>query len=126
MAEFGDLGLVTAVDQSALAAYCQSFARWQQAEIEVEQYGLTIKEPITSRYTNEITGYRVKKNPVVTVAQQERAAMIATGRLFGLDPASRANTAVPDQDHKEIDGTSFSDVSWGIEDENESESDAIN
>ena len=96
MDNFSDLGLVTAPDQSALAAYCQAYARWVQAEADVEKLGLLINEPIKSRYTGEVTGVRIKKNPAVTVAQQERQAMLTAGRLFGLNPAARSVLAVPE------------------------------
>ncbi len=95
MAEFGETGLVTGPDRATLAAYCQAYARWQMAEQEVQQHGQLIQEPIVTRSGN-ISGSRWKKNPAVTVARDERAAMIAAGRLFGLNPSSRASISVPD------------------------------
>lgn len=111
MAEFGDLGLVTSVDRSALAAYCQAFALWRQASDEVEKTGITVQEPIISRYTGQITGHRIKKHPALTVLQQERAAMIAAGRLFGMDPNSRNSVVVPDRPPVDPLETDLSDFS---------------
>lgn len=112
MAEFGDLGLVTSVDQSALAAYCQAFALWRQASDEVEQTGITVREPIISRYTGQVTGHRIKKNPALTVLQQERAAMLSAGRLFGFDPSSRNSLVVPDRAADADDPYSVNDISF--------------
>lgn len=95
MKEFADTGLVTAPDQSALAAYCQAYARWKQAEEQVQRDGQLIQEAIVTRSGN-ISGYRWKKNPAVTIAKDERAAMLTAGRLFGLSPSSRASMHVPD------------------------------
>jgi P27 family predicted phage terminase small subunit len=101
MEGFGETRLVTGPDQATLAAYCQSYARWVQAEQDVEQRGQLIQEPIVTRSGN-ISGYRWKKNPSVTVAKDERACMIAAGRLFGLNPSSRASISLPDTTPDEL------------------------
>jgi P27 family predicted phage terminase small subunit len=95
MTEFRDTGLVTAADQAALASYCQSYARWRQAEEQIESEGQLIREPIVTRSGN-VSGYRTKKHPAVTVAKDERAAMLTAGRLFGMTPASRSSIHAPE------------------------------
>lgn len=91
------LDLLKATDQAALEAYCQSYARWVTAEQQVEAEGQLVKEPIVTRSGN-VSGYRWKKNPAVTIAKDERAAMLAAGRLFGLNPSSRASIHAPSPD----------------------------
>ena len=123
MAEFGDLGLVASVDQSALAAYCQAFALWPQASDEVQKTGITVREPIVSRYTGEVTGHRVKKNPALTILQQERAAMLAAGRLFGFDPSSRSSISAPVGQHpSSVESDNLSDYSFDAREDDASES----
>src|SRR5919108_3560121 len=41
--ELRALGLLTAVDRAALAAYCQSYARWRQAEEVLSRRGLVVE-----------------------------------------------------------------------------------
>jgi P27 family predicted phage terminase small subunit len=94
MAELSHLDMLKATDQAALAAYCQSYARWITAESAVEAEGQLIREPVVTRSGN-ISGYRMKKNPAVTIAKDERACMLSAGRLFGLSPVSRAAIHTP-------------------------------
>jgi len=107
--EFSELGLLTAPDMAALAAYCQAYARWRTAEETVQHEGQMVKEPIVTRSGNSTGRYRRKKHPAVTVAKDERAAMLQAGRLFGLDPASRGRISAPQQDAPEPD-EDFSDL----------------
>jgi hypothetical protein len=39
------LGLVTQLDRSALAAYCDAYSRWAAASIEIQHFGLILKSP---------------------------------------------------------------------------------
>jgi len=94
VAELAHLDMLRSTDQSSLAAYCQSYARWVEAEKQVSKEGQMVKEPVVTR-SGTVTGYRWKKHPAVTIAKDERAAMIATGRLFGLSPSSRSAIHAP-------------------------------
>lgn len=81
--ELDRLGLITVVDRVALAAYCQSFARWYLAEKERTVGGDT---HVTQ------TGYEAVR-PCVTISQKERQLMRAFLSDFGLTPASRTRVA---------------------------------
>lgn len=96
LAEFADTGLITMVDTSALAAYCQAYARWRQAEEQVQRDGQIVREPIVTRSGNLTGKFRRRKHPAVTIARDERMAMIAAGRLFGFDPTSRTRVPIPE------------------------------
>ncbi len=37
------LGLLTEIDGRALASYCQTWARWREAEAKIEEFGMVIK-----------------------------------------------------------------------------------
>lgn len=120
MKEFEHTGLVTNVDQAALATYCQSYARYLQAEAQVETLGIMIQEEITDRAGKGTGRYRWKRNPATIVSKDERAVMLAAGRLFGMNPSSRSTMAVPESDKEQnqnhddtIGGVNLSDLSWG-------------
>jgi P27 family predicted phage terminase small subunit len=87
--ELAALDLLKSTDTAALASYCQSYARWQQAEQTIEAEGQTIKEPIVSKSGN-IVGYKTKRHPATTIAKDEKAAMLRSASLFGFDPSSRS------------------------------------
>jgi P27 family predicted phage terminase small subunit len=108
LAETDHLDLLKASDQAALEAYCVAYARWITAEEIVEREGQIIREPIVTRSGN-VSGFRWKKNPAVTIAKDERAAMLSAGRLFGLSPASRATIHAPMPDQP-IDDNDMSDA----------------
>lgn len=82
-------GVLTRVDRAALEAYCVSYARWLQAEEEVEREGITIVGPKGG----------VMKNPAVSVSLQERAIMHKFAAEFGMTPSSRSRLKVerPDE-----------------------------
>jgi P27 family predicted phage terminase small subunit len=92
--ELGHIDLLKGTDQAALEAYCVAYARWRSAEEIVNREGQTVNEPVVTRSGN-ISGYRIKKHPAVTVAKDERASMLACGTLFGLSPSSRASLHAP-------------------------------
>ncbi len=83
-----DMKVLTVGDGSALASYCMSFARWQEAEAAISEHGVVFKEPIVGE-EGDVVGYRIKKNPACTVAMAEKKEMRAALALFGLDPSSR-------------------------------------
>jgi P27 family predicted phage terminase small subunit len=67
--ELERLGLLTVVDGTPLAGYCQAYARWRQAETVLEDEGTTFKTP---------NGY-VQVHPQVAIAQ--KYLQIARGLL---------------------------------------------
>lgn len=96
--ELERLGLLTRVDRAELAAYCQSWARWKEAEEFIEKHGPAI--PIRDadgrvKYLQQI--------PQVSISQKERQAMRAFASEFGLSPSSRSRIQVPEQQADDID-----------------------
>lgn len=82
--ELSTLGLLTGLDRAALAAYCQAYGRWVQAEtalskIKNDAYGLIIKT----------TSGNMIQNPMVGVANKAMADMMRYAVEFGMTPSAR-------------------------------------
>lgn len=80
------LGLLTVVDTTALAAYCQSYSHWQQAERFLRKNGMT--------YTTQ-TGY-ARQRPEVAISQKALAQVKMFCSEFGLTPSARARMELPE------------------------------
>jgi len=87
------LNVLTEVDGKALAAYCYLFARWMQAEKEIESRGILLDEPILDAEGHEI-GTRTKTNPACSLADRALARMKSYLIEFGLSPASRSKLRI--------------------------------
>jgi P27 family predicted phage terminase small subunit len=109
--EFAHTGLLTAVDMASLASYCQSYARWRLAEQIVQREGQIIEEPTITRQGNLTGRVKIKRHPATLCAKDALAAMLAAGRLFGLDPSNRSRLSVPqlpdEQPDDDIDADLF-------------------
>ncbi len=97
--ELNKLGLLSRVDRSALAAYCQAYARWQAAEAVLSSEGLTYE------YTNKNGSTNTTLRPEVLVAKQYLQFLRAFCTEFGLTPSSRARMVLPkdEEDDEEND-----------------------
>ena len=85
-------GWLTAVDRAVLAAYCQAYGRWQQAEMAVSEHGqVFLKIFIDPSGTEHI---EPKARPEVKIAKDERAAMKGFAVELGITPAARARIHV--------------------------------
>jgi len=80
------LGMLTEVDGSAFAGYCQSYARWKQAEEFVTKHGFVIKTP--SGYLQQI--------PHVAIAQTYLKCMQKFCEEFGMTPSARSRLSGED------------------------------
>lgn len=90
--ELDRIGMLTLVDGTALAGYCESYARWRQAErILTEQGKLTYETD---------TGY-VRERPEVGIAQRYLGLVKQFAAEFGLTPSSRTRIRVPDKGNDE-------------------------
>jgi P27 family predicted phage terminase small subunit len=85
--ELERLGLLTVVDGAALAAYCQAYSRWKQAEEIIKREGMT--------FTTE-TGY-LMPHPAVKIAEKSMQLIKAFCAEFGLTPSSRCRMSLPEQ-----------------------------
>lgn len=75
-------GLLTTIDRAALAAYCQAYGRWVQAEHELEKTGgdMICYSP---------NGYPMQ-NPLISIANGAMKMMLDALAEFGMTPSSRS------------------------------------
>ena len=78
--ELARMGVVTVVDRAALAAYCQAWARWVEAEGEVARLGTIVKT----------AGGNLIQNPYLAVANRALEQMTRLAGEFGMTPSSRS------------------------------------
>ena len=78
--KLNQMGVLTEIDRSAFAAYCQSYARWKEAEEFIEKHGTIVKTP--SGYWQQV--------PQVSIAQTNLKVMLKFCSEFGLTPSSRS------------------------------------
>ena len=83
--ELSALGLLTAIDRAALAAYCEAWGTWIDAVEKVREFGAVVKVPST--------GFPIQ-SPYFGVANQAQKQMRAYLTEFGMTPASRARIEV--------------------------------
>lgn len=74
------LGLLSELDRAALAAYCQAYGRWAEAEKKLKETPLLLKTP---------AGY-VQPSPWLSVANKQLELMLRFMGELGLSPASRS------------------------------------
>ena len=77
--ELEKLGLLTGIDMSALAAYCDQFSRWVQATEKIQNEGMIISAP---------SGYPVQ-SPYLSIANKALDSMKKFLTEFGMTPSSR-------------------------------------
>lgn len=85
--ELAQLGLLTDVDLTMFAAYCEAFATWRQYEGLCEEHGAQLGVQM---------GYR-------NAADRAAERMVKFGARFGLDPSSRTNVKATPPGEKEAD-----------------------
>ena len=74
------MGVLTEADMAAFAGYCQSYARWKEAEGRITDRGLVIRTP--SGYPQQV--------PYISIAQQYLKLMQQFAEQLGLTPAARS------------------------------------
>lgn len=87
------LGLLTMADMTSLAAYCQAYSRWVQAEAEIMKHGMLVKAP---------NGYPMQ-SPLLAVANKAMKQMKEFLVEFGMTPSSRARVTVDKEEKDELD-----------------------
>jgi P27 family predicted phage terminase small subunit len=79
------LGLLTSLDRSALAAYCQVYARWREAERGIAKGGLL----------SMTTNGNLVQNPLVGIANKAMSDMVRYAAEFGMTPSTRTRLGTP-------------------------------
>jgi P27 family predicted phage terminase small subunit len=97
-----NMGIISRVDGSALAAYCECCDSCFEAKKEVKRLGRIIEEPICSK-TGEVIGYKRKANPAVAMLYDALKLMKSFLIEFGMTPAARSRLRVEAPDGEEPD-----------------------
>jgi len=84
------LRILTELDRAALAAYCQAYGRWVEAERKLKDTPMLLKMP---------SGY-VQQNPWLTIANKQLELMHKFLSEFGLSPVSRSRVSVSSPSQK--------------------------
>lgn len=78
------IGLLTQIDRATLAAYCQCYGRWVEAERKLAETPAILRMP---------SGY-VQQSPWLTISNKQLELMARFMAELGLTPASRSRLAV--------------------------------
>jgi P27 family predicted phage terminase small subunit len=73
------LGVITELDRAALAAYCQAYGRWVEAERKLKETPALLRMP---------SGY-VQQNPWLTISNKQLELMHRYMTELGLSPVAR-------------------------------------
>jgi P27 family predicted phage terminase small subunit len=92
------LRLLTVVDINVLAAYCQAYKRWREAEEALQELATSL--PLKGLMLRDRRGGALQRNPLVSIAQHACADMVRYAAEFGLTPAARARIALGPVDNR--------------------------
>ncbi len=81
--ELHRLGILSNLDRAALAAYCQAYGRWVEAEKKLKETPAILKMP---------SGY-LQQNPWLTIANKQLELLQKFASELGLSPSSRSRVA---------------------------------
>jgi P27 family predicted phage terminase small subunit len=93
------VGLLSVVDRAALAAYCQAYARWVQAERSIAE--MAKRDQLTGGLMIKTTNGNAIQNPLVGTANKAAADMVRYAAEFGMTPSARSRiNATPQGEDK--------------------------
>jgi P27 family predicted phage terminase small subunit len=75
-----EMGVLTEVDRAVMAAYCQAYGRWVEAETKLRETPLLLKTP---------AGY-VQQSPWLSISHKQIEIMAKLMPELGLTPSSRS------------------------------------
>ena len=87
------VGVLALVDRQALASYCRACAMVEQAQKEIDKYGIMFLTKFEDRHGNVVIG-DMKANPAVSILNQAEKTKKSFLIEFGLTPASRRNLKI--------------------------------
>jgi len=99
--ELHRLGLLTKIDRSSLAAYCQAYGRWAQAEKAIRK--MAERDELTGGLMIKTSNGNAIQNPLVGTANKAAGDMMRYAAEFGMTPSARVRLAVeasPDRGSK--------------------------
>lgn len=94
--ELERLGLLTSIDRVAFEGYCQSYAKFKEAEEFIKKNGTTYRIPKKNKEGEVISVY-IALFPEVAIANQCLKQIRAFAAEFGLTPSSRGRICLPSE-----------------------------
>jgi P27 family predicted phage terminase small subunit len=88
------IGTLAEVDQAVFAAYCQAYARWRQAEEDLERMAQV--DPSTHAVVLRTKEGNLFLNPLLGAANTLRRDMQRLAAEFGLTPSARTQIQTAD------------------------------
>lgn len=85
--ELSRLGLLTKIDRGALAAVCQAYGRWQQAEEALAK--IAARDPIFKGLMIKTSNKNLIQNPLVGAANTAQRDYVRYCAEFGMTPSAR-------------------------------------
>ncbi len=82
------LGILSQIDRAALAAYCQAYGRWIQAETALDR--MADRDAVTQGLMIKTQGGNAIQNPLVGTANKAMSDMIRYAAEFGMTPSARS------------------------------------
>lgn len=82
------IGMLADIDRAALAAYCQAYGRWAQAERALAV--MAARDAVTRGLLIKTTNGNAIQNPLVGTANKAMADMVRYAAEFGMTPSARA------------------------------------
>lgn len=95
-------------DSMMLEGACVAYSRAVKADLEVENKGFVVEEPIVIK--DQVIGYKIRRHPADIVSNRAWAQVRAFCTEFGLSPASRTRFVSGDQ--KADDDDSLLNGEW--------------
>lgn len=87
------MGVLTEVDRAAFAAYCQSYARWKEAQEHIDSSGSTFETE---------KGYQ-QQTPWVGIANTNQKLMLQAAAEFGMTPSAGSRIVAGSAKNKETE-----------------------
>ena len=91
-------GLMTELDRAALAAYCQAYGRWAQAERALAR--MAEKDELNRALMVKTTNGNAIQNPLVGIANKAKDDVVRHAVEFGMTPSARARVNAEPNDEK--------------------------
>ena len=99
------LGILSELDRAGLAAYCQAYGRWVQAERALAK--MAERDQVTAGLMIKTTSGNAIQNPLVGSANKAMADMMRYAAEFGMTPSARSRISAEGRDHPKDKAASY-------------------
>lgn len=100
-AELFRAGLLSGIDRAVLAAYCQAYGRWVQAERAIAE--MAKRDQLTGGLMIKTTNGNAIQNPLVGTANKAAGDMVRFAVEFGMSPSARSRISAAPPSEEDAD-----------------------